>query len=147
MRSIAVIAFILWASCPAFGEATDRDALLHHQPSQEQIDEREKDWLADRTVSARSAGQSAEQIKARFLTACMARLDLDEPLGSEQRHRQFCTCRIDTLKGSITAGDIEAVALNLEERNAGSPIPDRLPPNVGRANQAGIQACMDELSR
>lgn len=163
MRSVAIMGLVLLLFCPAFGQTTDRlrsqppdrasdklplDSMRHHQPSQAEVEERESERLAvgDWAGTARSAALGNEQIHARFLTACMARLHLDEPLGSEENHRRFCSCRIDALKMSITPEGLEAVALNIEDRNAASAFPYRLPANVDRSNQAAILACMNELS-
>jgi hypothetical protein len=163
MRSIAIIGLILFVSCQAFGQTTgrlqsqppdlDSDRLplypmQHHQPTQAEVEERESEQLAvgDRAGAARPAKVSNEQIQTRFLTACMARLNLDEPLGSEQKHRRFCTCRIDALKASITSEELEAVALNIEDRNEGKPFTDRLPAKAYHFNETAIDACMNELA-
>ena len=163
MRSIAIMGLALLLFWPAFGQATDRlrpqtpdfasDQLLlgpmrHHQPSQAEVEERESERLAagNQGGTARLAELGNEQIQARFLTACMARLHLDDPLDSEEKHGRFCSCRIDALKASITPEELEAVALNIEDRNAASAFPYRLPASVDRSNQAIILACMNELS-
>jgi hypothetical protein len=145
MRAIAIIGLGLSLSCPAFGQTTER----HHQPTQAEVGERESERFAlgDRVRTAGSAKPGNEQIRARFFVACMARIHLDEPLGSEEQHRRFCTCRIDALKASITPGELEAVALNIEERNAAMAYVHLLPVNADRSNQAAIDACMNELSR
>jgi hypothetical protein len=145
MRAIAIIALILSLSCSALGQTTER----HHQPTQAEVEkgESERFALGDRVRTAGSAKLGNEQIPARFLAACMARIHLDEPLGSEEQHRRFCTCRIDALKASITPGELEAVALNIEERNAAMAYVHLLPVNADRFNQAAIDACMNELSR
>jgi hypothetical protein len=145
MREIAIIALILSLSCPAFGQTTER----HHQPTQAEVGERESERLAlgDRVRTAGSAKLGNEQIQARFVAACMARIYLDEPLGSEEQHRRFCICRIDALRASITPEELEAVAFNIEERNAMTAYVHLLPVNADRSNQAAIDACMDELTR
>jgi hypothetical protein len=164
MRSTAVIALVLSLSWPAFGEATDQsrppalnqsvgqlplDGMRHHQPSQAEVDEREDARFgAGRTQAgtSRSADLGSDRIRRRFLDACMARLQLDEPLGSERNHRRFCTCRLDALERSSTREDLDAVARNIEERNAAKVVISRLPAGADRSNQAAIDACMDQLS-
>lgn len=163
MRSVAIMGLVLLVFCPAFGQTTDRlrsqppglasdtlppQPMRHHQPSQAEVDERESGRLAvgDRGETARSAASGNGQTQARFLAACMARVHLDEPLGSEEKHRRFCSCRLDALKASVTPEELEAVALDIEERNAGNPYVDLPPAKANRSNQAAILACMNELA-
>ena len=143
MRAIAIIGLGLSLSGPALGQTTER----HHQPSQAEVEkgESERFALGDRARAAGSAKVEIGQVQARFLAACMARIYLDEPLGSEEQHRRFCTCRIDALKAAITPGELEAVALNIEERNAAMAYVHLLPVNADHSNQAAIDACMNEL--
>lgn len=145
MRVIAIIGLIVSLSPPAFSQTTER----HHQPTQAEVGEGESERFAlgDHVRTAGSAKVENERIQARFLAACMARIYLDEPLGSEQQHRRFCTCRLDALKASITPEELEAVAFNIEERNATTAYIHLLPVNADRSNQAAIDACMNELSR
>jgi hypothetical protein len=150
MRSIAIIGVILSLSCPAFGQMTDRlPSQPHHQPTQAEVKERESERLgaSARAEGARSANEGNEQIQARFFSACMARLHLDEPLGSQATQVRFCTCEFDTLKSSIASEDLKAVALNIEEHNAGRVYTSLLPANADRAHQEAIDACFNELSR
>jgi hypothetical protein len=145
MRVIAVIGLIASLSSAAFGQTMEP----HHQPSQAEVERGESDRFAlgDPVRAAGSAKVENGQVQERFLAACMARIYLDEPLGSEEQHRRFCTCRIDALKAAITPGELEAVALNIEERNAAMAYVHLLPVNAYRSNQAAIDACMNELSR
>ena len=150
MRSIATIGVILSLSCPAFGQTTDRlRSQPHHQPTQAEVEARESEQFgaSARAGGARSANEGNEQIQARFFSACMARLHLDEPLGSQATQVRFCTCEVDTLKSSIASEDLKAVALNIEEHNAGRVYTSLLPANADRAHQAAIDACFNELSR
>jgi hypothetical protein len=149
MRSIAIVGVILSLSCPAFGQMTDRlPSQPHHQPTQAEVKERESERLgaSARAEGARSVNEGNEQIQARFFSACMARLHLDEPLGSQATQVRFCTCEFDTLK-SIASEDLKAVALNIEEHNAGRVYTSLLPANADRAHQEAIDACFNELSR
>jgi hypothetical protein len=120
----------------------------HHQAARTEIAEGD----AARTITA-SAGRAHEarrggsgEATIRFLAGCMTRLHFDEPLGTEQAHRAFCTCRVDALSSSGNAGALAAVAANLEARNA-LETPPLLPAVIDRSNQAAITTCMPELSR
>jgi len=117
--------------------------LPHHQPSQAEIKQRENaSPPSERSVYDQS---TSLQIDERFLAACIARVYLDEPLGSEQKHGQFCNCQLGLLKASITGHELQAVAINIEERD--SPAARyRLPANVDQIHQAAVLKCMDKLS-
>ena len=164
MRSIAIIGLILWPSCPALGQTTDRlrlqslalasgeqtlGPMRRHRPSQAEGEKCDSERLGAgaRAEGAPSAYGENEQIKARFLAACMTRLHLDEPLGGEQRHQGLCMRRIDAPTTWNSPGGLAATAVNIETRNAGNAIIPSIPAITRRSNEAATQACMNELSR
>jgi hypothetical protein len=125
------------------------DPVGHHQPTRSEIEERE----AERTGMSAPAlpgelpqGGSGDPM-ARFLGACMSRMRPDDPLGTEQAHRAFCTCRSDAVSRSAKREALAPIAANLEARNALDAAPPRLPEVIDRSNQAAITKCMSELSR
>jgi hypothetical protein len=163
MRTITIVGLIVLLAGPAFGEPAGGEkwrasdfaappslgAPPHHQPSEAEVRERENARVAAGAPAepARQPDLESEPVERRLLAACMGRLHLDEPLGSEQAHSRFCTCRMNAVALAGSPQDLAALAVNLEQRNANKPAADRLPAAVDRSNQAAIQACMNELSR
>ncbi len=164
MRTIAIIGLILSPSCPALGQTTDGlrpqapdlatgklppETIRHREPGRAEGEKCDSERLgaSARAEGAPSAYGQNEPIKARFLAACMARPHLDEPLGGERRHHKLCMCRIDAPRTSSSSGELDAIAVNIETRNAGDAMIPPIPAITRRSDEAAIQACINELSR
>jgi hypothetical protein len=90
--------------------------------------------------------QTAEQASARFVTACVASMQLDDPLGSERRHQAYCRCRLDTLTQAHSSDQINQISAYIEEGNGG--VVPRATPLVGSdlaANESAAVACRRAL--
>ncbi len=164
MRSIAIIGLGPSPPCPALGQTTDGsrpqapdlasgklppEPIRHRQPGRAEVKEckSERRGAGARMEGAPSADRGNEPIKVRLLTARMARLHLDEPLGGERRHHGLCMCRIGAPRTWNNPGELDAIAITIKTRNAGNAIIWPIPAITRRSNEAATQACMNELSR